>query len=258
MLLLSLFLFLYPWPFRVAGTFTLKTSDTVFVPAPFEGYLGKVDFREGDQVKKGEMVLRLDQRELLLQEAEALADSERFRNEARSALSQNRLAEMRSAASQAEQAEAKLQITRMKLAQSEIRAPYDGMIVESDLHERLGRPIQKGEVLFRIAKLEGSYGEIHVEQEDIGAVRAEARGRLAFASRPENRFGFVVERVHPAAVMKDNKNVFLVRVKLEEGPESWWRPGMTGVAKIEAGRRPLAWIWSRRALDHIRLKYLWW
>jgi len=257
-LLGSLFLFLYPWPYKVSGTFVLKTSDTVFVPAPFDGYLGEVRLREGDEVRQGEVILRLDQRELRIQEAEAVADSERFRNEARTALSQNRLAEMRSAASQAEQAEAKLQIARMKLAQAEIRAPYDGIVVESDLHERIGKPVQKGETLFRLAKLEGAYAEVHVEQEDIEAVRADASGRLAFASRPEDRFAFTVERIHPAAEVRDDKNVFVVKVRLADAAPPWWRPGMTGVAKIEAGRRPLAWIWSRRALDHIRLKYLWW
>ena len=37
------------------------------------------------------------------------------------------------------------------------------------------------------------------------------------------------------------------------------RPGMEGVGKIVAGQRRLLWIWTHRAVDHVRLKlWEWW
>ena len=36
-------------------------------------------------------------------------------------------------------------------------------------------------------------------------------------------------------------------------PASALRPGMEGVAKVWVGERPLAWTWTRRLMDWIRL-----
>ena len=39
--------------------------------------------------------------------------------------------------------------------------------------------------------------------------------------------------------------------------EPWWRPGMSGSARIDAGERQVAWILTHRIVDTIRL-WLWW
>ena len=57
------------------------------------------------------------------------------------------------------------------------------------------------------------------------------------------------------AKVKDQKNVFSVRVSLLD-PSDKLKPGMAGVAKIDAGKRSYAWIWTRQAVDWLRMK-LW-
>jgi hypothetical protein len=54
----------------------------------------------------------------------------------------------------------------------------------------------------------------------------------------------------------DGENTFAVRLKLEGSAPEHWRPGMTGVAKISIGWRPLAWIATHRLIDYLRIK-LW-
>jgi hypothetical protein len=44
---------------------------------------------------------------------------------------------------------------------------------------------------------------------------------------------------------------------VDGGPESWWRPGMSGLCKLEVERRSLFWILTHRTVDFLRLK-LWW
>jgi hypothetical protein len=61
-----------------------------------------------------------------------------------------------------------------------------------------------------------------------------------------------VERVEPVARLVGERNVFKVRVVLDERPE-WMRPGMEGVARIDAGRKPLAIIWTRRLVNWVRM-----
>ena len=56
---------------------------------------------------------------------------------------------------------------------------------------------------------------------------------------------------------REEGSVFLVRCELPEGHASWWRPGMTGVAKLNAGEHSLLWIFTHRTVDFLRLN-LWW
>jgi len=64
--------------------------------------------------------------------------------------------------------------------------------------------------------------------------------------------------VIPVAQVKPQAgNLFMVRARLLEAPEGWWRPGMTGLARIDAGDQNILWLLTRRAIDAIRMK-LWW
>jgi hypothetical protein len=80
---------------------------------------------------------------------------------------------------------------------------------------------------------------------------------IAFASAPEREFKVAIERVHPAAQTRPSGSVFLVRAKLPAQTEPWWRPGMTGAAKIKVGWRNTLWILTHRTMDWARL-HLWW
>jgi len=51
--------------------------------------------------------------------------------------------------------------------------------------------------------------------------------------------------------------VFLVRCEFQKGVEKWWRPGMSGLCKLNVGRRTLWWILTHRTVDFLRMK-LWW
>jgi len=42
-----------------------------------------------------------------------------------------------------------------------------------------------------------------------------------------------------------------------ESPMNWWRPGMTGIAKLDAGSHSMLWIMFKKTIDFIYLK-LWW
>ena len=84
-----------------------------------------------------------------------------------------------------------------------------------------------------------------------------AVGECAFLSRPEQTLSLKVDLVLPSAVEKEGVNLFAARARIEAPEAEWWRPGMSGVAKINAGQRSLLWIISHRTVDFLRLK-LWW
>ena len=50
---------------------------------------------------------------------------------------------------------------------------------------------------------------------------------------------------------------FALKVRLEETVEPWWRPGMSGLAQVDAGDRAILWIWTHRLVDQLRLRWWW-
>jgi len=146
---------------------------------------------------------------------------------------------------------------RYHLEHSELKAPFAGIVVEGDLKELLGAPVKKGDVLFKVARIEKMYAELKVNERDIHEVAADATGEIAFVSRPDLTFPIRVERIDPVAVTQEKENIYLVRVLFQEVASPWWRPGMSGVAKINVGKRNILWIFTHRTIDFLRI-FFWW
>jgi multidrug efflux pump subunit AcrA (membrane-fusion protein) len=143
------------------------------------------------------------------------------------------------------------------LAQADIVAPFAGVLVEGDLKERRGSPVRQGDILMKIAQLEGLSMQLKVDERDIHYVAGETIGEIAFASQPKLKFPIVIERIEPAARADAEGNTVIVRCRPEGEQPDWWRPGMTGIAKLDCGDRKLIWIFSRRTIDFLRM-FLWW
>lgn len=246
-----------PVDHKVSAPFLLKTDSALMSTAPFSGYIDEVRFHLGDVVKKDDVLVTLDRRELLLEEANVLATRDRNEREARSYEAENKLAEALMAKAQVRQEDAKLAIVRHRLAKTEIRAPFDGIVVEGDLRERLSAPVQLGEPLLKMVQLRDLSGQLQVDERDIGYLAQDLSGEVVFASRPDERFKVLVDRFEPVAEVRPEGNVFLLRVRLTDAAQEWWRPGMSGVCKITAGRRSLLWVLAHRTVETLRL-WLWW
>jgi len=251
------FLVFGQWTYRVEAPFMLKTDDLTYLPAPFDGYIDKVHVKVGDLAREGAPLLSLDIRELLLEESTAVANQNRYFREAEKARAQGAIADMVIATAMEAQAKARLSLVRYHLDHADVKTPFSGIVVEGELHELLGAPVKKGDVLFKVARLEKMYAELKVDERDIHEIAAQATGEIAFVSRPDLTFPIKLERIDPVAVVDKEANVFLVRALFPEQAGPWWRPGMSGVAKINVGDRNILWIFTHRTIDFLRM-YLWW
>ena len=235
----------------------LKTDDLAYLPAPFDGYIHEVHVKVGDRVEKMQPLLSLDTRELLLEESSAIANQNRYMREAEKARSQKALADMKIARALESQSKARLKLVRYHIDHAQVKAPFLGVVVEGDLEELLGAPVRKGDVLFKVALIEKMYAELKVEERDIHEINDSAGGEIAFISRPDLKFPISIERIDPVAVAEEEGNVFTVRAVFPEDVSVWWRPGLSGVAKINVGRRNVFWILTHRTVDFLRM-LLWW
>ncbi len=243
--------------YRVEAPFILRPQRLAYLPAPFDGYVEQVDVDLGDRVSTGSALLRLDTHDLRLQESGALADLARYSREEEKARAAKSLADMQIAQALRAQSQARLDEVRGYLGQAQLKAPFDGVVVEGELKKMLGAPVGRGDVLLKVAALDDLYLELELDERDAHEVHAGQTGEIAFISRPERTFAMHIERFEPQAEARDGRNTFTLRAAPGEAPEPWWRPGMSGVAKVEVGRRSLGWILSHRTLDYLRMQ-LWW
>lgn len=246
------------WDYRVHASALLATDSTRIVSAQYDGRVDDARFGAGDPVREGELLARLDTRELGQQDSDAQAELKRYQAEADKARAGGALAELEVASARAAQAQARLDRVRDLLAQAEVRAPFDGVVVEGERKDLQGAPVRKGDKLYRLARVEGLYATLQVPERDAAEVRPGASGELMLVTRPDQAIPLRVLAVVPVAQTKGTEgNHFLVRAELLQTPEAWWRPGMSGSARIDAGERRVLWVLTHRLVDTVRLA-LWW
>lgn len=245
-------------PYRVEAEFRLRPERQVVFAAPFEGFLAEVAVSPGELVAEGAPLFTLDATALRLEEGELLADLSRFLREREQAEAAREPAAMRVAEAQREQVAARLARLRRQIEQTTVRAPFAGRVLDDgNLRERLGAPLRTGDALLRFAPPEGLFFELAVPEADVALLVPGGPVELAFRGRPGEPQAAVVTRIEPEAVIREGGAVFLVRATATGETPAWWRPGMTGIAKLDTAERSLADIFTRRLRDWLRLR-LWW
>lgn len=241
---------------RVDARAILRSTDVAVVSAPFDGFLAAVHTDLGETVLQDQLLAELDTRELLQEESIAVADVARYAREVEKARAVREFAAMNIAASQQAQAEANLELVRFRLANAEIRALRNGIIVEGDLRKQLGSPIRQGDFLMQIASNEELYLELEFDQTSFHLIDRNDIGELALVGRPDQKIEFAIERIDPIARSGPSGNSFEAKAGLTSERQAWWRPGMVGTAKIEAGEKTILWIVSHRTINFLR-EFFW-
>ena len=243
--------------YRIEAPFRVKASVMAELSSPVDGFVEKVSYEVGDRVKAGQELIAFDRRALQMERLSAMADLQRYQREAEKRWAEDRLADMRINEALIEQTKARLELVGYRLEQSVIRAPFDGVVVAGEWKQKINASVRQGERLLTVAQLDRLYAEIEIGGADIARVREDMPVRIAFASDPRVRYPVRISRIQPAAAAGPAGPVFAARAEFEGASRDWWRPGMNGVAKIDAGVRPLWWMFGHRTMDVLRLKWWW-
>jgi hypothetical protein len=228
------------------------------VTVPFNAYVREAEHRAGDTVRQGELLARLDDRDLRIERVRIAAQRDQLGKQYREALANRDRAQIRIIDSQIEAAQAQLALVEEQLSRTDIVAPFDGVIVSGDLSQSLGAPLERGQILFEVAPLDAYRVVLQVDERDIADVSAGQYGELVLSSMPGTRFAFTVDKITPVNVAREGRNYFRVEAKLEPGSEQRLRPGMEGVGKVHVDQRRLIWIWTRQLMNWVRVKLWTW
>lgn len=238
--------------YRVSAKTVIEGAVQRAAVAPFEGFIAESLVRAGDTVKKGQVLARLEDRDLKLERVRWMSEREQAQRKFWQAAASQERASMAVAAAQVDQAQAQLSLVEEKLTRATLVAPFDGVVVVGDLSQLLGSPVEHGKTLFEIAPLDAYRVILNVDERDIAELRLSQPGDLALSGLPYETMRFAVKQITPISTTQDGRNVFRVEAQIDKVSERL-RPGMEGVGKVLVGERKLIWIWTHSLIDWLRL-----
>lgn len=247
---------LWPSAASVGGAARLEGAVQRTLVAPMDGFIGQVHVRPGDAVRAGQLLAELSGQELQIERARWESQVAQHENAVAGAQAASNRAQLAIAQSRSAEAEAQLALVSERLERSRILAPFDGVVIQGDLSQQLGAPVQQGAELMVLAP-QGQFRVIvAVDERDIGAVSIGQEGRMALSALPWDTLALRVVRITPVATVAQGRNVYEVEATLSGAAPAGLRPGLQGSALLQAGQAPRLLNWSRRLVEAARLA--WW
>lgn len=246
---------LWPVTDRVTANGAIEGRQRLVVTAPFDGFIGQVLVRPGARVQAGQVLARLDDRDLRLEQSRYRSEREQAAGRLRQAMTDHDAPALALATAEVQQADAQLQLVDAKLARTSLSAPRDGLLVTGDWAQQVGSPVETGKEMFEIASGEGYRVVLHVADRDIARVHGGQHGAMRLTGQPHASYEFQVATVTATASVEDGLNGFRVEADWV-GTAPPLSPGMQGVGKIDVGSSNLFTVWTRSSIDWLRLK-LW-
>jgi RND family efflux transporter MFP subunit len=247
---------LLPVPFRINAPVVLEGEMQRAAVAPFDGFIAQAPVRAGDEVKAGQVLARLDDRDLRLEQTRYRSETEVAQRKLREAMAAGDAVNVQLASAQRNQAQAQLTLIDEKLARIAITAPFDGIVVKGDLSQQIGSPVETGKLLFEVAPIDRYRLMLKVDERDVAYVKPGQKGKLVLSALAQEALKFQIQRVVPMTVSEEGAHFFRVEAQPQGDAAPTLRPGMEGVAKVDIESRSLLFVVTRRMTDWWRLQ-LW-
>ena len=284
-----------PTPHEVVAPARLEGGEQRIVAAPIDGYVARVTVRPGAEVKAGDLLIQLDDRDPELARQRWQAEVAQYDKQYREALTQDDPAPIAMARARLEQALVQMAQAERELERTRLTAPIAGLVLGGDLSQAIGMPVQRGQTLLTLAPARELKVVAEVDEQDIVWLAPGQSARVLFAAAGSAPLPYTLSRVSPVAMAADNRNIFevegrlgddtvaLVQARAAAAPGSQatppmatpsaalsgaptvaasatasataLRPGQRGVVRITLGERPRAELWWHAAADVWRR---WW
>lgn len=231
---------------------TLAANESVEVKSEIDGVIQKILFKEGDAVKKGQLLVQLDETRLAssLAEAEAnyalsKANYERSKELLKGELISKQEYDQTFASFQSN--EATVAIKKRELKDTKIFAPFDA--IASSRNVSPGQVITKTTIITYLVDIDPVKAEFNVPERFLGQLQPGQRVELNVAAFPGRKFGGSVFFVSP--FINPDTRTALVKAQLpNENGEL--KPGMFANLELELALRENAIVVPEASISQIR------
>ncbi len=231
-----LVLTLWPATWRVVAPARIEGAAQRVLASPVDGFIREVGARPGDVVRGDQLVIALEDQDLRLEREKWSAEAAQLDKQYREALSKDDAAQIVIARSKLEQAQVQFELASRQLERTQLRAPFDGVVLSGDWVQAIGSPVKRGQELMAIAPQRELRVVAEVDEQDVALVRVGQTSRVMFAGLSSKPVDFRVARIAPVATALEGRNVFEVEGRLDAADASL-RAGLRGVVKIDIEQR---------------------
>lgn len=242
-------------PRSVVAEAIVEGSEARAISAAFDGFLADVQAQEGDRVQAGDLLVQLDDRDFTLERLRLLALRAQAELELDRAISERDRAASELIEARLRQVDAQLALSEQQILRSEVRAPFDALVVSGDLTRSIGRAVSRGETLMVLSPLNEYRVILDAPERDIGKLQAGQTGQLKLSAMPERNFEIEITEMIPVARYDNNATVFSVVTRLVSEPDVLLH-GMGGSARIHVDQVPLYVLWGKPLWDRAD-EWLW-
>ena len=256
LLLFILFLSFFKTDYYIYASSNLEGKIVQVIVAPQNSFIKEASVRAGDIVKKNQIIVSFDDRDLELEYEKLRSERGTIFKEYQETLALHERARMSILLARISQVDARLALVKERLKRIEIKAPFTGIVVSGDLSHSFGAPVTKGEELFEITP-KGDYRVmLNVNDYDVSKLQLKQLGSLRLVSLPNKIIPIRISKIIPVSEAKNGANYFRVEATILDTDETILRPGMEGVSKVKISDESLLWIWTHTIVDRARL-WLW-
>ncbi|TWU08134.1 efflux RND transporter periplasmic adaptor subunit [Stieleria varia] len=234
-----------PVTYRPKCDCTVEPVVRRFVAAPFAGPLKQAFVSAGDEVHQDQVLASMEGREVRWELAGARADLHRAEKERAGHMAIHDSGQAEVARHDADRLRMRIELLENRNRSLEIRCPIDGIVVNGDLDEAIGMPLETGQTLFEVAPLEQMVVEIAVSEDDYAYVQPGMAVTVRLNAYPLRTIEGTIARIHPRSEIRDEQNVFVAEVGIDNSDQTL-RPGMQGRASIQSSKKSLGWILFHR------------
>jgi len=238
--LVLLAVLVFPVPYKVRCNCELQPALRRFVAAPFDGTLERNLAEMGDVVRQGDVLARLDGREIRWEMAGVTAEYERAAKDRDAAMAKQDTGGAQKAKLAMQRFELQRRLLEHRSETLNVVSPIAGLVIDSALDDAEGAPLEVGQMLFEVAPLANMKIEIDIPEKEITRVTTGMPVTVRLEAFPGRTWRGRIERIHPRAEIRRDENVFVAEATFDNA-DGLLRPGMKGGATVSGRRGPLIW-----------------
>jgi Barrel-sandwich domain of CusB or HlyD membrane-fusion len=247
---------LLPARLTVVGQGELVPREPVVVRAPLDGVIHEFHVSPNQVVKAGDALFSYDNevvrsRLLVAQQSLAAAQAE-YRQAAQSALNDPRAKfQIASLVGKVQEKQAEFKFLTEQVGRTTVTAPQGGMVLFDEVSEWIGKPVQTGERVVRLADPADVELEVWVNLADAVPLKPGDQTKLFLSASPLESIEAQIRWVaYEAQPRPDGTFAYRVRASLSE--KTAFMVGAKGTARLSSGRVPLVYWLLRKPLAVVR------
>jgi RND family efflux transporter MFP subunit len=242
-----------PLPMRVAGDAVVAPVHRAQVQPEFEGVVAKVFVREGEPVKRGQVLAEMDAWNYRSALAEAEARYQTALLQMNRSLAANDGSEAGIQRVHADYWRAEVDRSRELVDKAQLRSPIDGVVATPHVENFAGRRLQYGDSFAEVVDASSAVVDVGIDETEASLLKDDSKAVVKLNSYPMRTFRGAVIVVSPKGQQEGESRVFFARV-LVSNPDGAIRTGMEGRAKVSVGwhpagyvffRQPVVWLYSK-------------